>query len=219
MACLVHVIKSDSHVESALKQGFVTLQCGHTIPLLSAACSASKGTLMHVSKGFVGSKSVNVLRDTGCSGIVVRSALVHENQRTRRTKICILIDGTVRRFPIAKVFIKTQYYTGLVEAMCMTNPVYDLVVGNIPDVKDLGENRSSVTCIQTKYDKSAQTEIECKSSVDLYPSSSPSIELGNAVETRNQVREKPLKSLNVSEPVGGAEITVEKVRIAQQEDP
>ena len=37
---------------------------------------------MAVMKGSVGEKSVDVLRDTGCSGIVVKKELVSEGQFT-----------------------------------------------------------------------------------------------------------------------------------------
>jgi len=44
------------------------------------------------------------------------------------TETCILIDGTVRRTPVAQIEIETTYYTGKVKAVCMDNPLYDVVV-------------------------------------------------------------------------------------------
>ena len=79
---------------------------------------------------------VTVLRDTGCSTIVVQRSLVPEENLTGQEQICILIDGTVRRTPVAEIDIETPYLTGRVTAVCMRNPVYDLIVGNVSGVTE-----------------------------------------------------------------------------------
>ena len=33
------------------------------------------------------------------------------------------------------IFYYTHYYNGEVNAMCMPNPIHDLIIGNIPGVK------------------------------------------------------------------------------------
>ena len=81
-------------------------------------------------------KKVKVLRDTGCSSAAVRGSLVDKQQLTGEEATCLLIDGTERRFPLARIYVNTPYYTGHVVAMCMENPLYDLVVGNIAVVKE-----------------------------------------------------------------------------------
>jgi len=43
------------------------------------------------------------MRDTGCFTVVVKSDLVNDDQMTGRTEICTLIDGTVRRVPVAQL--------------------------------------------------------------------------------------------------------------------
>jgi len=85
---------------------------------------------MPVAKGTVENKPVTVLRDTGCSSVVVRRSLVPDNKLTVQEALCILIDGTIRRTPVAKIFVDMPYYTGPTTAVCMTNPIYDLIVGN-----------------------------------------------------------------------------------------
>ena len=45
---------------------------------------------MPVMKGRVGENSVDVLRDTGCSGIVVKKDLVSENQFTGDFNVMLL---------------------------------------------------------------------------------------------------------------------------------
>jgi len=44
---------------------------------------------------------------------------------------CILIDGTVRRVPVARIFVRTPYFTGIVVAVCMEDPICGLIIGNI----------------------------------------------------------------------------------------
>jgi len=69
----------------------------------------------------MGDKSVSVLRDTGCSTVIVKSNLVNDDQMTGRTETCILIYGTVRRVPVAEIETETPYYTGQVKVVCMKN--------------------------------------------------------------------------------------------------
>jgi len=62
--------------------------------------------------------------------------VVDDEQMTGGTETCILIDGTVRRTPVAEIEIETPYYTGKVKAVCMHNPLYDVIIGNVPGVSD-----------------------------------------------------------------------------------
>ena len=91
---------------------------------------------MPISKGTIEGKSVTVLRDTGCSTIVGRRSLVPDEKLTGQEERCVLIDGTIRRTPVAKIYVDTPYYSGLTTAVCMKNPIYDLIVGNIEGVRD-----------------------------------------------------------------------------------
>ena len=50
-----------------------------------------------------------MLRDTGCSGIVVKRGLVSEDQYTGDFNVMLLIDNTARKVPIAKIDIDTPY--------------------------------------------------------------------------------------------------------------
>ena len=52
---------------------------------------------------------------------------------TGKFALCTMIDGTVRKVPIAKVTVDTPYLKGDYEVMCMINPVFDLIIGNAHD--------------------------------------------------------------------------------------
>ena len=56
----------------------LVLTCGHKAPILRS-CVSKLPTNMPVSKGYVGDKLVQLLRDTGCSGVVVQKSLVTKN--------------------------------------------------------------------------------------------------------------------------------------------
>lgn len=107
----------------------VELSCGHSIPMISAACTM--GNHMPVRGGLIGNKRVSVLRDSGCSTVVVRRELVEDNQFLMTKQKCLLLDRTVRSLPVARIAIDSPYFVGTVDALCMTNTLYDLVIGNI----------------------------------------------------------------------------------------
>ena len=84
-------------------------------------------------KGFVGDAYVSVLRGTGCSGVIVRKGLVDRKSFTGEVQKCVLADGTQIEVPVADVQVNTPFYTGKVTAWCMEKPMYNVILGNIPD--------------------------------------------------------------------------------------
>ena len=38
--------------------------------------------------------------------------------------------------PIARIYVDTPYLKGHVEAQCLSDPIYDLIIGNVPDARD-----------------------------------------------------------------------------------
>ena len=84
-SCLVQspeVKPTDEEVKSCIKDDKLLLACGKKIPLLSSACVeplTGVRSKIPVVKGRVGEKCVDVRRDTGCSGIIVKRDLVSED--------------------------------------------------------------------------------------------------------------------------------------------
>ncbi|XP_062599512.1 uncharacterized protein LOC134261046 [Saccostrea cucullata] len=144
---------------------------------------------MPVSAGFVEGKPVTVLRDTGCSGIVVRRSKIGEaNLIQDKFQTCILADGSSIRVPVASIFVDTPYITGTFEAWCMEKPVYDLIIGNVAKVRAPGDP-------------------------------DPEWSEANAVETRQQakVKLKQYPQLKVPEILKG-NITPDEIKLEQQTD-
>ena len=83
--CLVEpseVKPTEEEVKSRNKEEYVLLACRKKISLLIIVCFEPLTRVrskMPVVKGRVGEKSVDVLRDTGCSGIVAKRDLVSED--------------------------------------------------------------------------------------------------------------------------------------------
>jgi len=109
---------------------------GQELPAMTAACHPKPEKEKYVVDGRVGKQHVKLLRDSGCEGVVIKRSLVKESQLTGEVRTCLLIDRTVRRFPIAKIDIDTPYFVGEVSAMCVVNPVYSLVLGEIQGVRE-----------------------------------------------------------------------------------
>ena len=122
------------NVQSYIEGDQLLLACGKNISLLSGACvqplSGARGK-MPVVKGKIGVKTVDVLRDTGCSGIVVKKELVSKEQYTGDFNCMLLIDNTVRKVPIARITVDTPYLSGEVEVQCLPDAIYDLIIGNV----------------------------------------------------------------------------------------
>ena len=115
------------------------LQCGHKLPILSS-CVDRLPSNLPVSKGFVCGQLVQVLRDTGCSGVVVQKSLVTAKQYSGKKQRCAFIDGSVHTFPIADIYVDTPYYVGNVSAVVIDKPLYPLIMGNISGINNSALN-------------------------------------------------------------------------------
>jgi len=91
---------------------------------------------MPVLNGKMNGQDVKVLRDTGCSTVVVKKGLVPEDRLTGRTNVCLMTDGTARRNPTAMIEVDTPYLSGIDEAVCMERFLYDVIKGNVPGVQE-----------------------------------------------------------------------------------
>ena len=69
--------------------------------------------------------------------MVVREKFVKNDQYTCKYCYMLLIDNTVRKVPIAKIQVDTPYLKGEVEAQCLTDAIYDLVIGNVEGAIEL----------------------------------------------------------------------------------
>ena len=80
-------------------------------------------------------KSVTVLRDTGSSEVIVKMEMVADGQLTSKVGYIMTVTHTLLKAPFANVETSTPYYSGTVEALCPKDPLYLLIIGNIPGAR------------------------------------------------------------------------------------
>ena len=115
--------------------------------------SVSSLSEMSTVQGFVGEKPVEVLRDTGCSGVIVSKDLVPEGAYTGRSQTMVMVDYSSRVVPEVKVSIDTPYYKGEVLALCVEKPLVGLIIGYIPGARERNNpdiNWVSTLAVQTR---------------------------------------------------------------------
>ena len=126
-----------------------SLEVGKGQAELSSPHSSSEGLPRNDSKGTchfprsrlltavgtVNGKEVRVLRDTGCTGVVVRRSLVSDGQMLNKQSGVTLINNYKQRCPVARIYIDCPFFRGTTNALCIDDPAHDLVIGNIEGSK------------------------------------------------------------------------------------
>ena len=47
----------------------------------------------------------------------------------------VMVDGTIKRASIARINVDTLYYIRVVEALCVLDPLFDFINGNVPGAR------------------------------------------------------------------------------------
>ena len=135
VACAMQVPRKSDEKEAGLGMETLELKSGEKIKVLNDACMAEIKDNLPVLSGKVGGKKVEVLRDTGCSGVIIRRELVYEADFIGEMGHIMTVDRTIKRTPVAKVEVDTPFYVGTVEALCLQDPLFDLIIGNVPGAR------------------------------------------------------------------------------------
>ncbi|XP_076435072.1 uncharacterized protein LOC143274949 [Babylonia areolata] len=164
----------------------------HEAVVRCAFVNRNEGDLstMPVVKGLYDSKEVNVLRDTGYSGVIIRKDLVPEEQLTGKNSFLRCVHGHVESVPTADIEVSTPFFVGKVNALCLPSPPNDVIIGNIDGARaaDNPDHEWGHTCAVTTR---AQAKEE----------------------------KKKMTPLKVSEPTGIPDVNREKLIQSQQADP
>ena len=97
------------------------LETGEQIKVMkSGAClDVDAKAKLQLVNGKVGKRCVEVFRDTGCTGVLIKRDLVNQEKLTREDGYVTTFDETLlMRAPIAKIQVDTRYYIE-VEALCV----------------------------------------------------------------------------------------------------
>ena len=92
---------------------------------------------LQLVNGKVGKRCAEVLRDTGCTRVLIKRDLENEGELTGEKGYVTTFGKTLLiRAPIAKIEVDTPYYVGEVDALCVQEPVADLIIGNITGTRE-----------------------------------------------------------------------------------
>ena len=162
-----------------------------------AALASDQHKGMVVAVGQVGGRPdlVKVLRDSGCSTMVIRKDLCDPDDFTGETRGCVMMDGRVIEVPVVTKTVDTPYYTGLVEGVAMDSPVYDLVIGNL-----LGawNQEDPDTSWEPSELKKTTVNAEKTADIDIISDEITDHVITGGVVTRSQSKDKPLRPLKVA---------------------
>ena len=90
-----------------------------------------------ICEGLLDGQVVHVLRDIGCTSIIVKKSLVSPSQMTGKQMQIRMLCGYIIA-PSAVVKIDSPYFIGTIEALCIEEPPQgvDIIIGNIPGARD-----------------------------------------------------------------------------------
>ncbi|XP_047482831.1 uncharacterized protein LOC125034845 [Penaeus chinensis] len=96
--------------------------------------------------GEVEGHKVTVMRDNGCTTVLVKRSLVPNYKLTGKNCVVKMANSDVFCYPEAEITVQSPFYTGITKAVCVPNPIYDLVIGNIPGVRAGKDGDGKHTC-------------------------------------------------------------------------
>ena len=139
---------------------------------VKSSCEYSRK--LPVVLGTVNGKKVKILRDTGCTAVIVKKSLVPNENLTNSSSVLNFADMRSLKAPKAIIDLKCPLFSGKTEAVCLDDLPFDVLLGNI-------ENASCACKITEEHVVNDYNSV-C------------------AVETRNSIIKysKPLKETNIS---------------------
>ncbi|GFO24783.1 LOW QUALITY PROTEIN: gypsy retrotransposon integrase-like protein 1 [Plakobranchus ocellatus] len=123
-------------LQSEVEGGMLKLASGKSVPVMTN-CAAlrdpekTRSLGLPVLKGEIGGREVDVMRDTGCEGVVVRKQLVDTSQLTGECCLLLRIDNTALLAEKAVISLRTPFLSGEVKALCIPDAICDVIVGNV----------------------------------------------------------------------------------------
>ena len=112
------------------------------------------------AQGLLNGKPVLVMRDTGCTGIVVKRSLIDDKDLSDKETVVTLIDSSERSQPTAMVKIDCPFFKGTAEAFCIEDSLYDVVIGNVD---------GSILPDMTHFAQAVETRSQSKQKEKVYP--------------------------------------------------
>ena len=157
---------------SSRKRGTRGVDPGASQEVIGISISDFKSnSKLPVTAGTCNGKKVSVLRDTGSTAVLVKSSLVKPSYLTNGKTTLRFADGRTSKVPRARIYVNSDFYKGFVEAACVENLPFDVLIGNV--------NGASCACtasinnVETSHEENPDSEDEATICL---------------VQTRNQVK-------------------------------
>ena len=104
------------------------------ISIITAIVRTAVSESMPIAKGWVGGARITALKDTICSGVIVKQQFVRHDQYTGHDSFIQLVDNSIKKVPIAHVNVdplicQAQWKRYVFKTTFMT------IIGNVPGAK------------------------------------------------------------------------------------
>ena len=119
---------------------------------------------LHVKFGKLNNYSnVRVLRDTGCSIMIVNESLISAKDRVKGTILLKFTNNQTMEVSKTSIYLSCPHYTGRTVAAILKDSPYDIILGNLPNVKypcgnsdsvNYGSYVSPINAVQTRHQSS-----------------------------------------------------------------
>ena len=162
--------------------------------IVALASEQNKGMTTTLGRVSGRPDTIEVLRDSGCSTMVIREDLCDPRDFTGETRGCVMMDGRVIEVPVVKKKVDTPYYIGEVEGVAMKAPIYDLVIGNVHGAR--GQEDPDTSWEIPTGEEITEHEMSVESQ-DVGPAITSHEKTGGVV-TRLQSKNKPLRPMKVA---------------------
>ena len=82
--------------------------------------------------GKLNGRPLKVLQDTGCTGMSVDRALIPNSMVIPGSSGSLqMVDHTLIDVPLANVYLDSPYYKGHCKVICVSSPIYPVIIGNV----------------------------------------------------------------------------------------
>ena len=107
--------------------------------IYSAACHAqSIDSQIYIEIGKLNGRPVKVLRDTGCTGMIVNKALIPDLMVIPGSSASLqMVDHTLINVPLVNVYLDSPYYKGHCKVMYVSSPIYPLIIVNVRGARQI----------------------------------------------------------------------------------
>ncbi|XP_070392513.1 uncharacterized protein [Dermacentor albipictus] len=212
------VVASKSHIEGDRTQ-MEPEYSDKAGAVMTVPRSEDPKTSMPVVVGVLQGRKVSVLRDTGSNIVMVRRSMVSDRDITGTEAPVRLADGTVRRMPMARASLLTPYYCGWIEARCVKEPLYDVILGNVPGVRRVDDPDPLWSFPSIQITSRTEHESTEASGRDNGRSSDPYTGEASILSVEKSTRNQDRRDVGIKNTSGtGIDITATEMKKRQEAD-